>query len=292
MGDDLMKNSVLVTGASGFAGRSLLGLLKSEHYHVIPLVRTPKKLPNEIILDFTDDNFVQKVQKLPRVNAIIHLGAKVDWKATKSDLFVPNVLATTTLVNWAKNIGAYFVFASTATVCGVNNPLITKDTKPNPDTNYGYSKWLAEEIINTSGVEYLILRISGIYGRDGPQHLGINNAITGALQGKPPIQFGKGDIMRNYICVGDLSKIIVDCLKKKVTGVHLVAGPEPLSIAEMLKTICEIFLPGKSPIYRDGEKGFNQIVEHSDALIPGRKFREALEHIKMGVENESRSSTW
>lgn len=286
-----MKNSVLVTGASGFVGRSLLGLLKSEHYHVIPMVRSPKKLPNEIVLDFTDDIFVRKVQELPPVNAIIHLGAKVDFKASKSELFVPNALATAILANWAKNIGAYFVFASTATICGVNNPLITKDTKPNPDTNYAYSKWLAEEIIKMSGVEYLILRISGIYGRAGPQHLGINNAIAGALQGNPPIQFGKGDIKRSYISVEDLSKVIMDCLKRKVTGGHLVAGPEPISIAEMLKTICEVFLPGKNPIYKDGGKGFDQIVEHSDELISGRKFREALEYIKMEVENESRSST-
>ena len=286
-----MKDSVLVTGASGFVGQSVLRFLKSEHYHVIPLVRSPKKLPNEIVLDFTDDNFVREVQELPPVNAIIHLGAKVDWKATKTALFVPNVLATANLVNWAKNIDAYFVFASTATVCGVNNPQITKDMKPNLDTNYGYSKWLAEEIIKMCGVEYLILRISGIYGRNGPQHLGINNAIAGALQGKPPIQFGKGDIKRSYIYVEDLSKVIMDCLKRKVTGVHLVAGPEPISIAEMLKTICEVFLPGENPIYKDGGKGFDQIVEHSDELIHGRKFREALEHIKMEVENESRSST-
>lgn len=287
-----MKDSVLVTGASGFVGRSLLGLLKSEHYHVIPMVRSPKKLPSEVVLDFTDDNFVQKIQDLPHVNAIIHLGAKVDWKATKTELFVPNVLATANLVDWAKNIGAYFVFASMATVCGVNNPLITKDTEPNLDTNYGYSKWLTEEIIKMSGVEYLILRISGIYGRNGPQHLGINNAITGALQGKPPIQFGKGDIKRNYIYVEDLSRIIMDCLKRKVTGTHLVAGPEPISIAEMLKTICEVFLPGNNPIYKEGGKSFDQIVEHSDELILGRKFREALEHIKMEVGNElCRSST-
>jgi len=285
----MMKDSVLVTGASGFVGQPLLKLLERENYHVIPLVSSPKGLLNEVVLDFNDNNFVQKIQDIMPVSAIIHLGAKVDFNASKSELFLPNVLATANLVNWARSIGAYFIFTSTITVCGVQTQEIKKDTKINPDTNYGYSKWLAEEIIKMSGVEYLILRISGIYGGNGPQHLGINKAITRALQGKPPMQSGKGDIRRNYVYAEDISEIIMDCLKKKIRGVHLVAGPESLSIAKMLKTICEVFLPGEDLLYKDGGKGFDQIVEHSDELISGREFRETLEHIKNSYKNESYS---
>jgi UDP-2,4-diacetamido-2,4,6-trideoxy-beta-L-altropyranose hydrolase len=282
--DDKETESVLVTGVTGFVGRSLLKSLIRAGYHVIPLVRSPSGLPAEVILDFSDDDFACKIQKIPPVNSIIHLGAKVDWKAKESELFVPNCLATANLVNWAKNIGAYFIFASTATIGGVSNPLITKDTKVNPDTDYAYSKWLAEEIIKMSGVPYLILRISGIYGKNGPQHLGINNAIADALQGKPPTQFGKGDITRNYIYVEDLSRIIVDCLKSEITGTHLVGGLEVLSIAEMLQKICDVFLPGTTPTYKEGGKSFDQIIEHSDQLIQGRRFLEALKDIKAEID--------
>lgn len=280
MADVQEKSSVLVTGASGFVGRSLLKSLIRAGCHVIPLVRSPSGLPAEVILDFNDDDFTSKIQKIQPVNAVIHLGAKVDWNLQRSNLFVPNVLATANLVNWAKSIGAYFIFTSTATICGASNPLITKDTKVNLDTDYAYSKWLAEEIIKMSRVPYLILRISGIYGKNGPQHLGLNNAITGALQGKPPIQIGKGDIKRNYIYVEDLSRIITDCLKRKVTGIHLVGGPEAISIDEMLQKICDVFLPGMTPIYKEGGKSFDQIIEHSNKLIQGRKFLDTLKDIK------------
>lgn len=282
-----MMSSVLVTGASGFVGKSLLKLLKREGYHVIPLVRSPGGLPEEIVLDFTDDYFISKVKEITPVNAIIHLGARVDWGVNKGELFVPNVLATASLANWARSIGAYFIFASTVTVCGATTPLITSESTPDPNTNYAYSKWVAEEVIKMSEAEHLILRISGIYGRNGSQHLGINNAITGALQDKAPTQFGKGDIKRNYIYVEDLTRIIVDCLNRRITGTHLVAGPEVISIADMLSTICQVFLPGTDPIYRDGDQGLDQIIEHSDELIPGRKFREALDHIKGGANSGS-----
>lgn len=291
MGEEIIKDSVLVTGATGFVGRSLLKFLKKEKYDTIPLVRSSHGLPNEIVLDFTDENFCQKVKKIPRVNTIIHLGTRVDWKASKSDLFIPNVLTTANLVNWATRIDAQFIFTSTIIVCGKNNRLITKHSVPNPDTNYAYSKWLAEETIKMSGVEHLILRISGIYGKNGSGHLGINNAIADALQGKLPTQFGRCDSKRNYIYIEDLCEIIMNCLKRKVTGMHLVAGSEVVSISEMLKTICDVFLPGKNPIYKPGGKCFDQIVEHSEELISGRKFCEALRHIKREIENDKGSSS-
>ena len=282
-----MAHSVLVTGASGFVGQSLMKLLERGDYDIVPLVRSHSGLSGKVVLDFTDKDFASKIKGIRPVDAVIHLGAKIDWKASREELFVPNVLATANLVNWAKSIGAYFIFASTVMVCGANNTLITRDTKPNPDTDYAYSKWLAEEVTKMSGVRYLILRISGVYGCD--KKLGISNAIAEALQGKTPTQFGKGDIMRNYIYVDDLSRTIINCLEREVTGTHLVAGSEIISIAEMLKAICEVLLPGKKPIHRDGSHGYDQIIEHSDKLIKGRRFRDALEHIKAEVNGKSYS---
>jgi hypothetical protein len=84
--------------------------------------------------------------------------------------------------------------------------------------------------------------------------------------------------------VEDLSRIIVDCLKSEITGTHLVGGLEVLSIAEMLQKICDVFLPGTTPTYKEGGKSFDQIIEHSDQLIQGRRFLEALKDIKAEID--------
>lgn len=119
----MKKYPVLVTGASGFVGRSLIRTLERENYKVIPVVRVSSGLPEEIVLDFTADDFVQRINEFPQVSAVIHLGTKIRWDgSSRESLFKPNVLVTAELVNWTKSIGAHFIFASTAIVCGAKNP--------------------------------------------------------------------------------------------------------------------------------------------------------------------------
>ena len=51
-------------------------------------------------------------------------------------------------------------------------------TPDRPDTDYGRSKWLAERNIDQSGCRAVSLRLSGLFGRSGPAHLGLNRALV------------------------------------------------------------------------------------------------------------------
>lgn len=276
-----MEKSVLITGANGFVGRHLLNKLESSDWSVIPLVHRKIGWENEIVLDFCDSNFCETINLLPQVDAVVHLGAKIGWDGSpRKELFVPNVFATGVLANWGNKIGAYFIFASAAIVCGSRNLRITSESKSNPDTDYGYSKWLGEEIIQMSGVKHAILRIAGIFGSGGPSHLGLNKTIDDALHGKIPVQYGTGKIRRNYIYVEDLSDIIIHCIENEVEGKHLVAGSSINTVAEMLQIICDKLLPGSHPEYIEGRKGYDQVLTPSPVLPKGRTFGEAIEHIR------------
>lgn len=271
---------VLITGASGFIGSSLMRKLAVTEWESIPLVRRSAGFKNEVVIDFCDSNFCKTIRSLPKVDAIVHLGAKVGWDdSSKQELFVPNVLATANLLDWALKIRAYFVFASAAIVCGAKNTFITSKSKPDLDTDYGYSKWLAEEIIRMSGVRHIILRIAGVFGKGGPHHLNLNKSIDNALKGTVPVQYGDGEIKRNYIYVKDMANVIAYCLENSIEGTHLVAGSVVNTISEMLKIICNVLIPDSEPEYKNGNNGQDQIVEHSDCLPKGRLFEEALKDI-------------
>lgn len=276
-----MNRGLLITGASGFIGSMLLKQLSNSDWPIIPVVRKARGFKNEIVIDFCAPNFTTAINTLPKVSTIIHLGASVgcDGK-TREVLFEPNVLATAELANWAYKNNVYFIFASTIMVCGVKNSYITSESKPNPDTDYGYSKWLAEEIIKISGVKHAILRISGVFGKGGPHHLGINKSINDALNGLIPIQFGYGSIKRNYIFVKDLCSMLNFCCENKVEGTHFVAGSYINTISEMLKIICDVFLSGKQPTHHDGNFSQDQVVECSTTFPKTRSFSEAIEDIK------------
>ena len=283
-----MGKKILITGASGFIGKVLMENLINTNYELIPMVRKSIGFRNEIVIDFNDSSFYTKVNSLPKVEVVVHLGAKIGFgNVTSKELFVPNVFSTAVLVNWANMSNAYFLFASTAIISGIRSNYITSESKPCPDTDYAYSKWLAEEIIKMSGVKSAILRIGGVFGKNGPSHLGINTAIDRALKGQSPIQYGDGKIKRNYIYVKDLAEVIKFCIEKEVEGIHLVAGSFTYSIAEMLQIICDVLLPEKNPEICSGSKdSYDQIIEHSLSLPKGRSFKEAIEDIKSTLNNE------
>jgi nucleoside-diphosphate-sugar epimerase len=271
---------VLITGANGFTGTHLAAALEGSEWEVLPLGHKKSGLKNEVVIDFCDEGFMSRLATLPAVDAVVHLGTRVGWDGcTRAELFQPNILATAQLVQWAGNNDSYFVFASAALIGGEQTPHITAGSGLNTENPYLYSKWLGEELIRMSGIRHGILRISGIFGKDGPSHLGINRAITNALKGIPPVQYGDGQIKRNYIYVKDLCRIIQYCLDRDIQGTHLVAGSSGNSLAEMLGIICEELLPGQEPEVRPGKGGYHQLIDPSPSLPATRSFREAIRDI-------------
>lgn len=278
----MKKKRVLITGANGFTGSYLCQELEVVGWEVIPMVQKAVGCRGEVVADFCDQDFMDKLYRIKPVDAVVHLAARIGWYGgSRADLFQPNVWAVAQLVQWAQeqNCG-HFVFASAALIGGERNTFITAETGMNTENDYLYSKWLGEEIIKMSGINSTLLRISGIFGKNGPPHLGINKAIGAACAGKPPVLIGKGVIKRNYVYVQDLCEIISYCLDKKVLGTHLVGGVEPISIRDMLGIICEILLPGQSPVVQEGPDGYDQVVERSPMLPGGRSFRTAIIDIK------------
>ncbi len=281
---------ILVTGVTGFIGGAFVRIFSSVAdkvgWHIIPMVRKPIGLSDEVVLDFNDTNFKLQVRSLPCVDAIVHFGADVDFKKSLDEIFIPNVQATDILVNWAKNIGAYFMFASSIVVYGAKSEKIEDGNAINLDTSYARSKWMAEKAIEASGSKHLILRLAGVYGNDGSQSLGINRAVAQAQRGELPTQFGDGQGKRNYLYIVDLVHMMIYWLKSQTTGTHLVSGSEIISIADMLQAICDVFMEGQKPILKEGDSEHNQIVVPSSVCWHTRRFKDALQHMKLWHERE------
>lgn len=282
VGHGLAGRSVLVTGAAGFLGRAVVAAADAAGWAVWPVVHHATGFPREIVAEFDAPTFGQLVRELPRVDAVVHLGARVGWGGLPpAALLAPNVLASGHLAAWARHRGAYFVYASAAIVCGVQTPRIDAATPLHPDTAYGCSKWLGEETVRMAEVEGAILRFAGIFGGGGPSHLGLNRALQAATQGEVPSIHGDGEGRRNYIYVHDAAACIMTCLNRRVTGIHLAAGPAALTIAEMVQAICDEFLGGRPPGRSRGDPARDQVVVPSPDLPPGRDFRDALRDISL-----------
>ncbi len=275
--------TVLVTGATGFIGSATVAVLEQAGWKVTKGTRSTSQTMGSgfIFLDLANPEAILALAKNIRFDSIVHLGANIGLTGVgEKEMYVPNVLSTGCLAFLASQWDAYMIYASTAIVCGAKNKAIDSNSLVSPDTPYAQSKWLGEQLISASQVNHCILRIAGVFGYEGPAHLGLNRAIDGAINGVEPTQIGSGGAMRNYIYVKDVVQAITFALNNRLEGTHLLAGREYMSISQMMKEICSIFLPGQYPLIKDGPEAFSQVIQPSLSLPRTRGFRDALTDIK------------
>lgn len=280
-----LSRRALVIGSAGFIGRETVVALQRQGWDVVRGQRRVDTAGDVLKIDLETPYLAARVLLEQRFDAIVLLAARIGWNGgSLPDLFVPNVVAVGQLLQVCQATGAHFVFASAAIVAGARTNRITAESPENADTPYAQSKVLAERLIAAAGVRSSTLRIAGVFGKHGPAHLGLNRAIDGAMAGRCPQIVGEGRASRNYIYVKDVATAITHALDHGIEGTHLIAGSQVLSIGDMLRAVCDVFLPGSSPLTIAGEEAEDQVVDPSPVFPESRCFREALADIQRDVE--------
>jgi nucleoside-diphosphate-sugar epimerase len=274
---------VYVTGATGFVGKSLIGLLGSNGHEAFPVVRKNAGFKNEILFDLSTATENEMFEVFKNADCIVHLAAHANFSSTfNSETYNTNCLANLKLINAISRIDVHFVFASNALIAGLSTEQIKVDSADNPDIPYNISKYISENYLESKLKNYSIIRIGGIYGYDGPKHLFLNRLINEAIEGNLDFKItnnGRGE--RNYIYVKDLCNWIIEIINSRSTGKFLIAGPDTSSISSILKTLNNIFSKGKATIsVNDQQRGNHQIIHSSPTPIKLHTYQEAFLDIK------------
>jgi ADP-L-glycero-D-manno-heptose 6-epimerase len=149
-----MKDLIVVTGAAGFIGRNVVGLLNQRGLNnllLIDCLGTDEKWKNLRGLQFDDvlspKQWIELVEngKAPKARSIIHLGACSATTERDADyLLENNYRYTRTLAEWSLANGTRFVYASSAATYGDGSQGYNDDAaqteKLVPLNMYGYSK--------------------------------------------------------------------------------------------------------------------------------------------------------
>lgn len=167
-----LKESVIVTGASGFIGQHLCRALQAQGVFVWAINRSPKNGPwdRQIIMDITNPDSEFNISGLDRVSAIFHLAAEVHSRGSDEKKYLEkNVQGTQNLIQFAKkNKISQLIHLSTIKVLGEVSPTdgFNPQDPPYPTTPYAKSKRAAEKLILDSGFPKAInLRLPAIYGK-------------------------------------------------------------------------------------------------------------------------------
>lgn len=239
---------ILVTGAGGFIGQTLVPLLDAESNRVIAVfrnkragrcpTRTQRRIYREIGPD-TDWNGV-----LGGIDVVVHLAGiahNVDCRADLADYKSVNVDGTYRLAIKAAEAGVRrFVFLSSIKVLGEQSrdaPFTVADD-PNPRGAYAESKMEAEaalrDVARLTGIEVVIIRPPLVYG---PLVKGNLAALLGMIERGMPIPLRGIRNQRDLIGVHNLCDLILTCIGHPAAAgrTFLACDGESLSTMELVQ---------------------------------------------------------
>lgn len=269
--------TLLITGANGFLGSSVVRKFQEAGQDVITITEPIRNTPGSVSCDLADAGMLTSVLKKINPKCIINLAAKVDFTADILRMLYPiNSLCPAVLGDYCEKHDVFLIQASSIAVHDLEKNYFNINSSKITPSDYSISKFLAEKMVLASGCSSAIIRFSGIFGKNGPEHLGINRAIQQAKAGIKPTVIGSGKSKRNYIYVEDAADMIKKCLEERFIGVYF-AGGEVTSIKEMCQSICDVWFPGESPVTVEGKEVQDQIVEVSPEFKSFRSFKDCLD---------------
>ena len=221
--------TVMVTGATGFLGRRVVQALLDRGKDVRCLVRSPGA-EAMFDLDRVDVHYGSVTDPASLraafydLEEVVHLVAVIQERGGATFVRI-NVEGTRNVLEAAKDAGVRrFVHLSAI------------GAQENPAMRYLYSKWVAEQLVFSSGIPYTILRPSLLFG-EGDEFM---NALAGLVRTMPLVPvIGNGKNEFQPVSVDDVAR----CTANAVDNPRLrnrrveIGGPQRLTYDQIVDQV-------------------------------------------------------
>lgn len=252
------KRTLLITGASGFFGGSVLRALQAEKYPGRIIAVTSREYSRGypglnlewVRADLMDPSSISKLIASERPEVLIHLAWFVShgefWRSEKNHDWVK--ASVFLFSEFAKNGGKKFIGAGTMVEYDIRSGDIREDSTPLTPTNlYGKSKKdvfdSIVEIRNRIAPELSILwpRIGFFFGEEESPTKLISKLIS-AIRTDSPMDLLPAETGRPYAHVDHFGRVLTSLLGKDVKTIAFnVSGPKMFSFGEIAEFIAKSF---------------------------------------------------
>lgn len=269
------EKKVLITGASGFIGQSLVKKFKDEGYNVcIYDVKAPTIAFGKFVKgDIFDIEKLSKVVK--EYDVIIHLVGLANAGVAQKEpakSFRLNVLSLQNVLEACRAHGnKKLLFPSSAAIYGMTEDIPIKEKlPPNPTNVYSWHKYICEKMIRAYhanfGLEYVILRLFNVYGK-GCKGV-INVFLKTAARGETIKSFGPYQY-RDFVYAGDVAEAfyksaLYEKARNKIVNIGSGRGTQ---IREILDLMCEIYSSAKWVYKKEAFPMYDSIADITLAKI-------------------------
>lgn len=253
----MKKKIIIATGLSGLVGSRIVELLGHKFDFI--------DFSLDSGVDITDFDLLKaKFKQFNKAEAVLHLAAFTDvsaaWEQNEdksASCYQVNVSGSKNIAQLATETKKYLIHISTDFVFDGQNPSpggYKENDKPNPIEWYGKTKYLAEQEVEKSGCDYIILRIafpfkakSASKKLEPVSKLDLVRKIVEKLKQKKELKMFTDQIITPTF-IDDISKVIEKCFESKPRGIFHCVGSTSLSPFNLANKVANTFGFDKSLI--------------------------------------------
>jgi nucleoside-diphosphate-sugar epimerase len=232
----LSNKSFFITGASGFVGKNLIAFL-GNNFKIIEYERdSDLSISADVVI-----HLAGKAHDLRNVtNSIEYFNVNTELTKKIFDEFL------------ASKANVFITLSSVKAVADKVEGILTEDKYPNPFTDYGKSKMMAERYILSKEIpknkKFYILRPSMIHG---PGNKGNLNLLYKIIEKGFPWPLGAFHNKRSFCSIDNLLFVLNELYTRNdiPSGIYNICDDEPISTNDLVRLIAESKNNGKALIW-------------------------------------------